>query len=382
MAIDVKEVIRVDAKQATREVKDLAKAHRELGSAANPPGGGGGGRGRGASGTRAMNASERAALAREVMRVRAEVQRYNRAHNVTDPAAARNLASAGRAVIEEATSRARGIGRTIADEMANRAGPRIAKAVASYAVHEGASLYFRLSRNPNGGNQTIDAVEAGVTGAAGGATMGYAVGGGYGAFLMGGLGALTGVLSTLQEQTNALVRARTGREVSDRAMSRAVASQTSAAAFGKVIENIPHEARLAEMNERLRKMTYHRAGLDVKLHGMGDRIDTTEYAETDAKRRELQSAIMALKADIAQERMNIPMGRLLDTGAVTDQYAKKGLYAGAQVNVADVNDRILAKLTEGVNYFRKIADRFGDTDLAIPKPTAPAAPSASLVIVR
>lgn len=115
---------------------------------------------------------------------------------------------------------------------------------------------------------------------------------------------------------------------------------------------------------------------------MGDRIDTTEYAETNAKRQELQAAIMSLQSDIAQERMNIPMGRLLDTGAVTDQYAKKGLYAGAQVNVADVNDRILAKLTEGVNYFRKIADRFGDTDLAIPKPTAPTAPTASLVIVR
>lgn len=360
MAIEIKETIKVESADAVKKTREMAAETEKLGKArkkANekPVGGSGDDIG--------LTSQERNRLAENLKRVREAVDNYNRRNGITGDRAAQNQKEAAAAVVEEAQSKARGIGRTIADEMSRRSSGAIGKMVAGFVAHEGVSMMFAAARNPLGGNQGLEIAEGAVNGAIGGATSGAMVGGPVGAVVGGLLGTLSAVASKVIEQSHELERIADELSRSDRRARRSVGDSASDSAFGKLLSNMSHEGRISEMQDRYARMVDLKVKMDDQLTRKGVDPTSSEYRELTERRNELAGRISALERSISDERMNIPLGRMLDTASLTDSYAKKGLMVGAQVNIADVNTKILDKLREGVDSIKKISDGFASTDI-------------------
>lgn len=102
---------------------------------------------------------------------------------------------------------------------------------------------------------------------------------------------------------------------------------------------------------------YREMSPDMKATVGGQRL-LGQIREQEARYDKLEMDLMRTKA--------APLTRLIENGAFADAYAQKGMYVGAQVNVRDVNEEILAQLRIQTEIFRKAMDnplefgRFGD----------------------
>ena len=352
MAHEIKEVIKVDATPAIREIKRAGDAHTELKNKAKSVGK----KSDYSDFFRGLSVSDTNNLTKQLRSVRAAAISYNKRHGITGEDAEKNIKAASAVVIEEAQSKARNIGRTIADEMSKRSAGAIGKMVAGFVAHEGVSLMFKAARDPSGGNQRLDIAESGVNGAIAGATSGAMMAGPWGAVIGGVLQSSVGMIGTMIDQMKEKQRSIVERESSDRGQKRSLEDQISDSAFSKLTENMSRESRLVEMQRRKEALETLKGRAEYNLRYAGD-TSTVAYKEMEQQRNEIQNRIMSLESSIANERMNIPLGRMIDTSSVTDSFAKRGLFAGAQVDVASVNDKILSTLTEGVGYWKTLAER-------------------------
>lgn len=360
--VDIKTKITVDNSEAKRKIKETATSADNASRKASSGGGGGASGGGGwkrLTDKFGMTEMERRQLAADAQRVRAQVAIRDQRRGVGGAESIRNQNEAMRAVIDEARSKARSIGRDIADEIGKKAGPAIGKFVAGFVAHEGLSLAFKLSKNPLGGNNGIELAENSVNGAVAGGTAGAMIGGPIGAAIGGVLGGLSSLISTIKDQSDARIQERYSRKYGDAVSYRGINAQKEDMAFSKYLQGMSHEGRLWELGKRRDVLKGLVEDADNQLDAEGIDHTTKEFKELKDLRQELFARLASVEGQFYEEKMNIPIGRMVDAGNLADSYTKKGLAVGAQVDVTDVNSRILAKLTEAVGYFKNMSNIVG-----------------------
>lgn len=242
-----------------------------------------------------------------------------------------------------------------AGEVAGRA---IGKAVAGFVAHEVASTIFNGLKLPGGDNRTVNKAEATVGGALKYGTIGAMIGGPLGAIIGGIAGAGMGYFQEDQRQKKAV-------EARDNAMRRAneqlnvsTAMSASDSAFGKSLDLAGGWRQRQEMIRARRDEiesgsgSWSIASLEKKLKNLDPESDDSK---TVASQIEMQrNRVAQLDRQIVDEGLAVAPSRL-DPGSVADSWAKRGVQVGAQVDVAQVNEKIMGEVQSCRALLEKIA---------------------------
>ena len=248
------------------------------------------------------------------------------------------------------------------------AGKAIGKAVAGFLAHEVSSTVFNGLKTPGGDNRQVNQAEAGVGGALKYGTMGAMIGGPLGAIIGGVGGAFMGVYQERQRQTKAV-------EARDNEMRNNLYRRTVDTAMGASDSAFEQALDLAGGSRQRQEMI--RARRDEIESGNGSwSIKNLEKAlkgldpESDKGRRiaaniEMQRGrVAALDQQLLQEGLAAAPGRL-DPGSVADSWAKRGVQVGAQVDVAQVNEKIMGEVQSCRALLEKIANMTNDGAIGI-----------------
>ncbi len=248
------------------------------------------------------------------------------------------------------------------------AGKAIGKAVAGFLAHDVASTFFNWRKTTGGDNREINQTEAGVGGALKYGTMGAMLGGPLGAIIGGLGGAVMGVFQERQRQEKA-VEARDNamrwgnyRRTVDTAMS------ASDSAFGQALEMAGGSRRRTEMIRARRDEIESGGGswsiknLEKVLQGLDPESDRGKAVAANIEMQ--RSRVAALDQQLLQEGLATAPGRM-DPGSVADSWAKRGISVGAQVDVSQVNDRIMGEVQSCRALLEKIANMTNDGAIGI-----------------
>ena len=245
------------------------------------------------------------------------------------------------------------------------AGKAIGKAVAGFLAHEVATTIFTGLKTPGGDNRTVNQAEAGVGGALKYGTMGAMVGGIPGAIIGGVGGAIMGVYQERQRQTKA-VEAR-DNEMRNSLYRRTVDTAMSASdsAFGRSLEHAGGWRQRQEMIRARRDEIENGSGsfsiknLEKALKNLDPESDKGKRVAANIEMQ--RSRVAALDQQLLDEGLAVAPSRL-DPGSVADSWAKRGVQIGAQVDVAQVNERIMGEVQSCRALLEKIANMTnGDT---------------------
>lgn len=248
------------------------------------------------------------------------------------------------------------------------AGKMIGKAVAGFMAHEVAGAIFNGLKTPGGDNRTVNKAEATVGGAMKYATMGAMLGGPLGALIGGIAGAGMGYLQENQRQKKAV-------EARDNAMRRAneqlevsTAMSASDSAFGKSLELSGGWRQRQEMIRARRDEiesgsgSWSIASLEKKLKALDPESDDSK---TVASQIEMQrNRVASLDRQLLDEGLAVAPSRL-EPGNVMDSLAKRGIQVGAQVDVVQVNEKIMGEVQSCRSLLEKIANMANDGNLNI-----------------
>lgn len=252
-----------------------------------------------------------------------------------------------------------------AGEVAGRA---IGKAVAGFVAHEVASTIFNGLKTPGGDNRTVNKAEATVGGALKYGTIGAMIGGPLGAIIGSLAGAGMGYFQEDQRQKKAV-------EARDNAMSRAneqlkvsTAMSASDSAFGKSLDLAGGWRQRQEMIRARRDEiesgsgSWSIASLERKLKALDPESDDSK---TVASQIEMQrNRVASLDQQLLDEGLAVAPSRL-DTGSVADSWAKRGVQVGAQVDVEQVNEKIMGEVQSCRTLLEKIANMANDGNIGI-----------------
>jgi len=248
------------------------------------------------------------------------------------------------------------------------AGKMIGKAVAGFMAHEVASVVFNGLKTPGGDNRTVNKAEATVGGAMKYATMGAMLGGPLGAIIGGIAGAGVGYFQEDQRQKKAV-------EARDNAMRRAneqlnvsTAMSASDSAFGKALELSGGWRQRQEMIRARRDEiesgsgSWSIASLEKKLKALDPESDDSK---TVASQIEMQrNRVASLDQQLLDERLAVAPSRM-DPASVADSWAKRGVQVGAQVDVAQVNEKIMGEVQGCRALLEKIANMANDGQIGV-----------------
>lgn len=252
-----------------------------------------------------------------------------------------------------------------AGEVAGRA---IGKAVAGFVAHEVASTIFNGLKTPGGDNRTVNKAEATVGGALKYGTIGAMIGGPLGAIIGSLAGAGMGYFQEDQRQKKAV-------EARDNAMSRAneqlkvsTAMSASDSAFGKSLELSGGWRQRQEMIRARRDEiesgsgSWSIASLEKKLKNLDPESDDSK---TVASQIDMQrNRVASLDQQLLDEGLAVAPSRM-DPASVADSWAKRGVQVGAQVDVAQVNEKIMGEVQSCRTLLEKIANMANDGDIGI-----------------
>lgn len=245
------------------------------------------------------------------------------------------------------------------------AGKAIGKAVAGFLAHEVATTIFTGLKTPGGDNRTVNQAEAGVGGALKWGTMGAMLGGPIGAAIGGVGGAVMGVYQERQRQTKA-VEAR-DNEMRNSLYRRTVDTAMSASdsAFGRSLEHAGGWRQRQEMIRARRDEIENGSGsfsiknLEKALKNLDPESDKGKRVAANIEMQ--RSRVAELDQQLLDEGLAVAPSRL-DPGSVADSWAKRGVQIGAQVDVAQVNERIMGEVQSCRALLEKIANMTnGDT---------------------
>lgn len=245
------------------------------------------------------------------------------------------------------------------------AGKAIGKAVAGFLAHEVSATIFNGLKTTGGDNRTVNQAEAGVGGALKWGTMGAMVGGIPGAIIGGVGGAIMGVFQERQRQTKAV-------EVRDNEMRNSLYRRTvdtamgaSDSAFGRSLEYAGGWRMRQEMIRSRRDEIESGSGsfsiknLEKALKNLDPESDKGKRVAANIEMQ--RSRVAALDQQLLDEGLSVAPSRL-DPGSVADSWAKRGVQIGAQVDVAQVNERIMGEVQSCRALLEKIANMTnGDT---------------------
>ena len=239
------------------------------------------------------------------------------------------------------------------------AGRAIGKAVAGFLAHEVATTIFNGLKTPGGDNRGVNQAEAGVGGALKYGTMGAMIGGIPGAILGGVGGAIMGVYQERQRQQKA-VEAR-DNDLQNSLYRRTVdtAMGASDSAFGKYLELAGGWRQRQEML-RARRDEIEGGSGSFSIKNLEKALKNLD-PESDKGRRvaanlEMQRGrVAALDQQLLDEGLGVAPSRL-DPASAADSWAKRGVQVGAQVDVAQVNEKIMGEVQSCRALLEKIAN--------------------------
>lgn len=239
------------------------------------------------------------------------------------------------------------------------AGKAIGKAVAGFLAHEVSATIFNGLKTTGGDNRTVNQAEAGVGGALKWGTMGAMLGGPLGAAIGGLGGALMGVFQERQRQKKEIEADENATIISDFARKRDTAISASDSAFSRSLELAGgYRQRLDALRARREEIANGSGNTSIKsLEGFLKGADPNARSTIELKGilEAQKSRVASLDQQILQEGLAVAPSRL-DPGGVTDSWAKRGVQVGAQVDVAQVNEKIMGEVQSCRALLEKIAN--------------------------
>lgn len=238
------------------------------------------------------------------------------------------------------------------------AGRAIGKAVAGFMAHEVAGTIFTALKTTGGDNRKVNQAEAGVGGALRYGTMGAMLGGPLGAVIGGIGGAIMGVFQERQRQQK-VVEARAADQYNQeyrRLSSTGIAASDSA--FGRSLEMTGGWRQRQEMIRARRNEIESGSGswsvknLEKALKDLAPESDKGKRVAANVQIQ--RDRVAALDRQLLDEGLAVAPGRM-EAESVADSWAKRGVQIGAQVNVAQVNERIMGEVQNCRALLEKIA---------------------------
>lgn len=239
------------------------------------------------------------------------------------------------------------------------AGKMIGKAVAGFMAHEVASVVFNGLKTPGGDNRTVNRAEAAVGGAMKYATMGAMLGGPLGAIIGGLAGAGVGYYQEQTRQKKAVEARDQAERVADYSRTRDTAVGAADAAFGKSLEMAGGWRQRQEMIRARRDEIANGSGtwsvknLEETLKGLDPESDRGKVVAANLEMQ--KNRVAQLDRQLVDEGLSVAPSRL-DPGSVADSWAKRGVQVGAQVDVAQVNEKIMGEVQSCRSLLEKIAN--------------------------
>lgn len=248
------------------------------------------------------------------------------------------------------------------------AGKMIGKAVAGFMAHEVAGAIFQTLKTPGGDNRTVNKAEAAVGGAMKYATMGAMLGGPWGAVIGGIAGAGMGYYQEQTRQKKAVEARDAAERVSDYSRTRDTAIGAADSAFGKSLDMAGGWRQRQEMIRARRDEIESGSGswsirnLKETLRGLDPESDRGKVVAANLEMQ--KSRVAQLDRQLLDEGLAVAPGRL-EPGDVTDSLAKRGIQVGAQVDVAQVNEKIMGEVQSCRSLLEKIANMTNDGSFSI-----------------
>lgn len=248
------------------------------------------------------------------------------------------------------------------DDFGRAAARQIGRAVAGFALHQGAAIAFAAARTPGANNVGVDRAEAAIGGALQYGTVGAMLGGPLGAAIGGLAGAVSGLVRHEQELAKTIAESRQGRV--DSAYRQEVASSVRAsdAAFAELLSGRTYGERARMLEARREELRtgpgqWSIANLEASLRRREAAGDTQSHAyRTETANLEMQRQREAALTDqIIATRMEDAAPWQLRAADFSDSFSRRGLTVGGDVATAALNEQV-AIAREQVQLLRRIAD--------------------------
>lgn len=239
------------------------------------------------------------------------------------------------------------------------AGKAIGKAVAGFLAHEVSATIFNGLKTTGGDNRTVNQAESGVGGALKWGTMGAMIGGPIGAVIGGLGGAIMGVYQERQRQAKAVEARDQAERVADYSRTRDTAVGAADSAFGRSLELAGGWRQRQEMLRARRDEIESGSGswsiknLKEQLKGLDPESDRGKAVAANLEMQ--KNRVAQLDRQLVDEGLAVAPSRL-DPGSVADSWAKRGVQVGAQVDVAQVNEKIMGEVQSCRSLLEKIAN--------------------------
>ena len=248
------------------------------------------------------------------------------------------------------------------------AGKMIGKAVAGFMAHEVAGAIFNGLKTPGGDNRTVNKAESAVGGALRYGTMGAMLGGPLGAIIGSLAGAGMGYFQENQRQKKAVEVRDQAERVSDYSRNRDTAFGAADSAFGKSLELAGGWRQRQEMIRARRDEIESGSGswsirnLKETLRGLDPESDRGKVVAANLEMQ--KSRVAQLDRQLLDEGLAVAPSRM-DPASVADSWAKRGVQVGAQVDVAQVNEKIMGEVQSCRSLLEKIANMTNDGSFSI-----------------
>ena len=241
------------------------------------------------------------------------------------------------------------------EEFGKAAGKQIGKALAGFMAREASGIIFAEMRRRGMGGDRLDIAQAAVGGALAFGTTGAMLGGPWGALIGGGLGAAAGGIKAWQEKEE-------NKRKSVRALyddidvyNRSFAASAEAMAVKQLISLTPKADRGLKIGLLQSEVVQAQEAIRKNLADMiyGGETDTPFFKELSAKYNSNRSLLGMLdQAGLANELESIMPATPPEIAR--DAFAKRGLYAGAQVPANAGTDEANRKLGIVVDVLNNI----------------------------
>lgn len=244
------------------------------------------------------------------------------------------------------------------------AGKAIGKAVAGFLAHEVATTFFNGLKTAGGDSRDANLAQAGVGGAiqygTAGATLGGPVGGAAGALA----GALMGMLQESLRQDAAVEARDNSMYWGDYRRNVNSAMRAGDSAFDRSLE-LAGGSRQRQDMIRERREEIERGSGSWSIKNLRQQLKNLD-PESDEGKAVLANLNMQRDRVAQLDRQLLEEGlpdapNRLDPGSVADSWAKRGIQIGAQVDVAQVNEKIMGEVQSCRRVLERIANMTNDS---------------------
>ena len=244
------------------------------------------------------------------------------------------------------------------------AGKAIGKAIAGFLAHEVSTTFFNGLKTSGGDSRDINTAQAGVGGTIQGGMTGAMVGGPIGAAVGALGGALMGMFQEQQRQDAAAEARDNSLYWGDYRRNVNSAMRAGDSAFDRSLELAGGSRQRQEMI-RARREEIERGSGSWSIKNLRQQLKNLD-PESDEGKSVLaninmqRDRVAALDRQLLEEGLTVAPNRL-DPGSIADSWAKRGVQIGAQVDVAQVNEKIMGEVQSCRQLLEKIANMTNDS---------------------